>query len=195
MNGEVYLPTIAGHVPLGMVCTLSAFLDFCYLVRRSVLNKATLDAIDVAVDRFHQERTILITSGIRIHLSLPRQHAMVHYCELIKLFGAPNGLCSSITKSKHIRAVKEPWQHSNRFNALGQMLVTNQRLNKLAAARRWFTEWGMLEGPLLPVGMEAVRVDVEDKEDGVVDDDLATYTVKLASCAGVSIISTGCQRG
>ena len=186
------MPAIAGHVPPGMVRALSAFLDFCYLVRRSVLNEATLDAIDAAVDRFHQERTVFITSGVRVHLSLPRQHAMVHYRELIELFGAPNGLCSSITESKHIRAVKEPWRCSNRFNALGQMLVTNQRLDKLAAARRWFMERGMLDGPLLPVGMEAVRVDVEDEEGGAVDDDPATYTVKLASRPGASIVLFDC---
>ena len=192
MNGEVYLPAIAGHVPPGMVHTLSAFLEFCYLVWRSVLNEATLDAINAAIDRFHQERTVFITSGVHAHLSLPRQHAMVHYRELIELFGAPNGLCSSITESKHIRAVKEPWRCSNRFNALGQMLVTNQRLDKLAAARRWFTERGMLDGPLLPVGMEAVRVDVEDEEGGAVDDDPATYTVKLASRPGASIVLFDC---
>ena len=109
VNREVYLPAIAGHVPPGMVRALSALLDFCYLVWQSVLNEATLDAIDTAVDHFHQECTIFITSGVRVHLSLPRQHAMVHYHELIELFGVPNGLCSSITESKHIRAVKEPW--------------------------------------------------------------------------------------
>jgi len=189
VDGEVYLPAIAGHVPPGMVRALSALLDFCYLVRRSVLNEATLDAIDAAVHRFHQERAIFITTGVRVHLSLPRQHAMIHYRELIELFGAPNGLCSSITESKHIRAMKEPWRRSNRFNALGQMLVANQRLDKLAAARRWFTERGMLDGPLLPDGMEAVRVDVEDDEGGAVDDDPATYTVKLASRPGASVIS------
>jgi len=192
VNGEVYLPAIAGHVPPGMVHALSAFLDFCYLVWRSVLNEATLDAIDAAIDRFHQERTVFITSGVHAHLSLPRQHVMVHYCKLIELFGAPNGLCSSITKSKHIRAVKEPWRRSNRFNALGQMLITNQCLDKLAAARRWFTEQGMLDRPLLPVGMEAVRVGVEDEEGRAVDDDPATYTVKLASRPGVSIVLFDC---
>ena len=107
MNGKVYLPAIAGHVPPGMVRALSMFLDFCYLVRRSILNEATLDVIDTTVDRFHQEHTIFITSGMHVHLSLPCQHAMVHYRELIELFGAPNGLCSSITESKHIRAVKD----------------------------------------------------------------------------------------
>ena len=64
-------------------------------------------------------------------------------------FGAPNGLCSSITRSKHIKAVEEPWRWSSCWNALGQMLTTNARLDKLAAARADFTSCGMLEGSCL----------------------------------------------
>jgi hypothetical protein len=62
------------------------------------------------------------------------------------MFGAPNGLCSSITESKHIKAVKEPWRQSSRYKALGQMLLTNQQLDKLAAARIDFSTRGMLKG-------------------------------------------------
>ena len=71
--------------------------------------------------------------------------ALSHYPRGIRLFGSPNGLCSSITESKHIKAVKEPWRRSNRYEALGQMLKTNERLDKLAAARVDFVAWGMLE--------------------------------------------------
>ena len=138
------------------------------------------------------KNALFLLLPVCVHLSLLHQHAMVHYHELIELFGAPNGLCSSIMESKHIRAVKEPWCCSNRFNTLKQMLVTNQCLNKLAAARRWFTERGMLNGALLPVRMEAVRVDVEDEEGGAVDDDPATYTVKLAARPGASFILIDC---
>jgi hypothetical protein len=74
---------------------------------------------------------------------------MVHYPSLIRLFGAPNGVCSSITESKHIRAVKEPWRRSSRNNALFQMLTTNQRLDQLSAARVEFTKRGMLHRTLL----------------------------------------------
>jgi hypothetical protein len=68
---------------------------------------------------------------------------------LIRLFGSPNGLCSSITESKHIKAVKQPWRRSNRFRAIGQMLLTNQRLDKLAALRVDYTRRGMLGGTCL----------------------------------------------
>lgn len=64
------------------------------------------------------------------------------------MFGSPNGLCSSITESKHIKAVKEPWRRSNHYNALGQMLLTNQRNDKLAASTVDFAARGMLDGPI-----------------------------------------------
>ncbi|PSR71866.1 hypothetical protein PHLCEN_2v12260 [Hermanssonia centrifuga] len=59
-----------------------------------------------------------------------------------------------ITESKHIKAVKEPWRRSNKYNALSQMLETNQRTDKLAAARVDFAARHMLEGTCLS---EAVR--------------------------------------
>jgi hypothetical protein len=70
----------------------------------------------------------------------------MHYLRSIRLFGSPNGLCSSITESKHIKVVKEPWRRSNRFRALAQMLRTNCRLDKLLAVRQVFTRLGMMDG-------------------------------------------------
>lgn len=133
-----------------MVRTLRAFLEFCYIVRQDIQDTKTLAALEDALIRFHNYRVIFEESGVRSHFNLPRQHSLVHYVKLIRAFGAPNGLCSSITESKHIKAIKEPWRRSNRFEALSQMLLTNQRLDKLAAARVDFASRGMLEGNCLP---------------------------------------------
>ncbi|KAG1762208.1 hypothetical protein EDD22DRAFT_778730, partial [Suillus occidentalis] len=143
---KVYLPAIRGHVPDDVVRTFSAFLDFCYIVRRDTLTEDNLLQLQDALDRFHRYREIFKTTGITLSFSLPRQHSLNHYLFLIRQFGAPNGLCSSITESKHIKAVKEPWRRSSQFKALGQMLLTNQRLDKLAAARVDFQARGMLKG-------------------------------------------------
>ncbi|KAJ7787446.1 hypothetical protein B0H14DRAFT_3579984 [Mycena olivaceomarginata] len=77
------------------------------LVRRNVVDEVTLDAIDTALARYHRERVIFVD----------------HYRHLIQEFGAPNGLCSLITESKHTKA----------------MLTINDRLDKLAATRVDFT--------------------------------------------------------
>ena len=137
-------------MPQDVVRTFRAFLEFCYTARRDVITEETLAELDNALSRFHKYRVIFTEVGIRPDgFALPRQHSLVHYFSLIRAVGAPNGLCSSITESKHITAVKKPWRRSNRHKAIGQMLLTNQRLDKLAAANVDFTERGMLEGTCL----------------------------------------------
>lgn len=141
-----------------MVKCMAAFLDFCYLVRQSTHTEATLQQIDDALTRFHRYRVIFETLGVRKAdgLSIPRQHSLVHYKETIQLFGSPNGLCSSITESMHIRAVKEPWRRTNKYQPLGQMLVINQRLAKVAALRSFLEKHDLLDGPLSHALVEQV---------------------------------------
>ena len=136
-----------GHVPSQMVHAISSFMEFCYLVCHSVLNDDNLEAIDAAIADFHHEHVAFN----EIHpdrYSLPHQHSIVHYLFLIQEFDAPRGLCSSITELKHIKAIKEPWHHLSQFKALGQMLVTNHWLDKLAAACINFQAWGMLNSSI-----------------------------------------------
>ncbi|KAG5640131.1 hypothetical protein DXG03_000990, partial [Asterophora parasitica] len=148
---KVYLSAIAGHVPAEMVQAISAFMDACYIVRREDITEASLNELEAAVRRFHHHREIFRTTGVRpTGFNLPRQHALSHYRHHIEQFGAPNGLCSTITESRHITAVKKPWRRSNRYEALGQMLLTNQRLDKLAASRADFVSRNMLKPTCLP---------------------------------------------
>ena len=129
-----------------MMRAIRAFLEFCYIARRDVIDTESLGALEEALSRFHHYRVIFERCGMRTEgFNLPRQHFLTHYPTLIRTFGAPNGLCSSITESKHIKAVKQPWRRSNRYKALGQMLLTNERLDKIAACRAKFASCGMLD--------------------------------------------------
>jgi hypothetical protein len=90
--------------------------------------------VEMALQSFHRDQEIFRDSGVcPSGFSLPCQHSLMHYRHLIQQFGAPNGLCSFITESKHIVAVKKPWCRSNKYKALGQMLLANQHMDKLAA--------------------------------------------------------------
>ncbi|KAG1853777.1 hypothetical protein C8R48DRAFT_610553 [Suillus tomentosus] len=129
-------------------------LEFCYLVWHNVITEDTLTQIQDALRRFHHYHKIF--DIVILTFSLPRQHSMTHYMDMIRLFGALNGLCSLITESKHIKVVKEPWRWSSRHNALGQMLVTNQRLDKLAASHVDFDARGMLTGTILSSTLTAI---------------------------------------
>ncbi|KAF8325909.1 hypothetical protein F5887DRAFT_1065217 [Amanita rubescens] len=142
---KVYLPAIAEYVPPELTQCLAAFLNFCYIVRRPEIGEAGLVDIQNELTKYHTLREVFRKSGIRPDgFNLPRQHAMVHYIRMIRMFGAPTGLCSSITESRHITAVKKPWRRSNRYEALGQMLMTIQRLDKLTFAWVNFVNRGII---------------------------------------------------
>lgn len=197
----MYLPAIAGHLPDQMVKAIANLIEFCYLARRDILDEDTLDKLNSTLSDFHENREAfrcVWPDGF----SLPRQHSLVHYLRSIELFGAPNGLCSSITENKHIKAVKKPYRRSNRNQPLGQMLVTNQRLDKLAAARVDFTARGMLRGTGLPLyllgdGAEDIDFfeatpqpppplpdDDERMDYGAVEEPMSQSEIKLAKTAG-----------
>ncbi len=156
---QVYISAIRGLVPAKMVQCVTALLDFAYLARRPEHDTFSLEAMGVALAYFHDLRQIFIDTGVRpTGFNLPRQHALVHYVENIEKFGSPNGLCSSITESKHIEAVKETWRRSSRRQPIGQMVVSLTRLSKMAAARVEFGRRGMLHGDVLT----AARLEVGD---------------------------------
>ncbi|TBU25238.1 hypothetical protein BD311DRAFT_780434 [Dichomitus squalens] len=146
----VYLPAITGYVPAQVSECIATFLNFCYLARRPSHDTSTLHDMEVELAKFHNLRTIFEEVGVRPDgLSLPRQHALIHYVKSIRLFGSPNGLCSSITESKHIVAVKRPWRSSSGFHPIQQILSFNARLSKMAAARTEFGRRGLLQDDVL----------------------------------------------
>lgn len=142
-------------------------MDFCYLARRSSHDEVALQAMTAALAKFHELRKIFVDEGIRPDgFGLPRQHSLDHYVRGIRLFGSPNGLCSSITESKHIVAVKRPWRESSRFNALGQMIRKITRRNKLAALRVQLGISGLLKYPLrLAARIDAGLAEPSDEDE------------------------------
>lgn len=204
---QVYLAAIAGYLPSAIVQCIATFMDACYIARRNAITGPALLHFRSCVEKFHALRNIFIQAGVRTSISLPRQHALNHYFYAIHLFGSPNGLCSSITESKHIKAVKEPWRRSSRYKALTQMLQILVRMDKMAALRRKFAKMGMLVGT---TASYMARMKAEDKDGDVIaegdefhdngDDDEepmvgnpsesdAMFDVKLAPRCGMSYTS------
>ncbi|KAK0432102.1 uncharacterized protein EV420DRAFT_1655982 [Desarmillaria tabescens] len=171
---------VSDYLPESIMRCLSAFMDFCYLIRHSDFDETTLKQVQDTIQRFHHYHEAFRVAGVHEDFSLPRQHAIVHYPSHIMEFGAPNGLCSSITESWHITAVKKPWRRSNRYNALSQMLLTNQWLDKLAALRADLVQQGLLE-PLHAPLPDPFDTGLEDE--GTVDGDHIMAEVSLARTA------------
>ncbi|KAL0566427.1 hypothetical protein V5O48_015586 [Marasmius crinis-equi] len=166
---KVFLVAVEPYIPEKMSQCLAAFLDFCYLVRRNNFPACTITEIQEAVKRFHTSRQVFVETDVRMDFSIPRMHSMIHYAPLILDYGAPNGVCSSITESQHITAVKKPWRRSNHYNALSQILLINQRLDKLADMQTLLVERGLLRRSheTLPDPF-----DVGEQDTGAVDADI-----------------------
>jgi hypothetical protein len=166
-----------------MVCCIATYMDACYIVCRNAISMPVLERFNQLVKKFQEPRDVFITSGVRTSISLPRQHGLPHFYSGIQLFGAPNGLCSSLIESKHIKVVKEPWRRSSQFRALVQMLCIIIRMEKMAALRHSLIKNGLLKGTTssayvnkpLPVdsdsaegnGMSDSESDSTDDEDNV----------------------------
>jgi hypothetical protein len=87
---------IQAFVPVAVVETFAAFLEFCYIARRNIITEDSLEQLNVALREFHEARQIFsgtVREDGPSGFSLPWQHAMVHYYDHIKNFGSPNGLC------------------------------------------------------------------------------------------------------
>ena len=83
-----------------MTQAIASFLDVCYIVRCANLDHAALQSFDTVLAKFYELREVFRTSGVcPTGFSLPRQHSISHYRHLIEEFGAPGGVCSSITES------------------------------------------------------------------------------------------------
>ena len=185
---------IQAFVPPEIVKTFSTFLNFYYIARRDVITDDSLEELNIALQKFHEARQVFSGTVRAVGLSgfsLPRQHAMVHYYDHIKNFGAPNGLCSSITESKHIAAVKRPWRRSNKHAALPQMLKSNERLDKLAAARVDFTARGMLEDSCLIQAIKDTLGTDHDNEDSMDEDASDSDETDSDTSSTFSIFSVG----
>ena len=106
---KVYLPVLKGYIPAKMIQSLCYLIEFRYIVCWDVQTMMTLIELEKTLKLFYNAQEVFIKTGIcKMESVPPQQHSLIHYPHLIHKFGSPNGLCSSITKSKHIKAVKEP---------------------------------------------------------------------------------------
>jgi hypothetical protein len=149
-----------------MVRCIANFMDACYIARRNAITSPSLEHFRHCVDTFQKLRNIFIATDVRTTISLPRQHALDHFYYAMQFFGSPNGLCSSITESKHIKAVKEPWRRSSRFKALIQMLRIIVHMDKMAALYQLFSKQGMMRGTTSSYMAGIIRAESNGAETG-----------------------------
>ncbi len=110
-----------------------------------------------------------IRSGVREDFNLPRQHFYAPLLPAFIEFGAPKwSVALQSQKVDTLPLWKKPWRRSNRYKALSQMLLTNQRLDKLNAFSADLVHRGMIPCTHTP---PPEPFDTGDEDSGPIDNE------------------------
>lgn len=143
---DMQLPNNAS--PGRLVRAVRAILDFVYLAQYPIHSSATLDLLEDALQRFHDNKGIFQDLGIRSDFNFPKLHVLRHYRFLIELLGSADNYNTEYTERLHIDMAKEAYRASNKKDEYEQMTVWLERREKILRHERYI-KW-RLAGSLQP---------------------------------------------
>jgi hypothetical protein len=145
-----------------LVRALRALLDFLYLAQYPVHTDDTLTRMDDALIRFHNNKQVFITLGIRKDFNIPKLHFARHYVCKIKLFGTTDNVNTEYTERLHIDLAKDAYRATNRKDEYPQMTAWLERREKVQRHVKYI-EWRLAGCPPIqrrdwtPPGMQLDR--------------------------------------
>ena len=88
-------------------------LNFLFLARYPVHTGESLDVLDAALKRFHDNKEIFIDFGVRANFKFPKVHFTGHYQQFIELFGTTDNYSTEYTEHLHIDLAKDTYSATN----------------------------------------------------------------------------------
>ncbi|KAF8871151.1 hypothetical protein BD779DRAFT_1680609 [Infundibulicybe gibba] len=118
-----------------VVRAVKALLDFAFLSQYPVHSTTTLQQLQDALRRFHQDMDVFITVGIRTNMNFPKLHSFLHYVSMIKLFGTTDNYNTEYTERLHIDLAKDAYRATNHKNEYSQMTIWLERKKRFFGTR------------------------------------------------------------
>jgi hypothetical protein len=120
----------------------SAMLDFIYLASLSIHTDTSINALEDALRRFHDDKEVFQELGGRTaeNFDLNKLHSLMHYPESIRSRGALDGYNTEWSERLHIDYAKKGYRASNHINFTPQMTAWLTRREKVVFFRRYL-EW------------------------------------------------------
>lgn len=123
----VDLPLPDNQSPARLNRAIRALLDFIYLSQYPLHTSETLNALDTALRRFHENKDVFIDLEVREHFNFPKLHSLVHYSKSISLFGAADNYNTEQSERLHIDFTKNAYRATNFKQEFQQMTTWLQR--------------------------------------------------------------------
>ncbi|EPQ49998.1 hypothetical protein GLOTRDRAFT_26531, partial [Gloeophyllum trabeum ATCC 11539] len=118
---RVFAGLLSGAVHPTAAKAARATLDFIYYAQFQTHTSDTLDALQAALQEFHNNKDIFIALGAREHFNIPKLHAMQHYIDSIRSRGSADGFNTELPERLHIDYAKDAYRASNKRNYVEQM--------------------------------------------------------------------------
>ena len=125
------IPLPGGISNVHLLAATRALLDFLFLAQYPVHSDATLRQLEDALQRFHDNKDIFVTLGIRANFNLPKLHLLSHYTPMIRWLGTLDNFDTEYSEWLHIDFAKQAYQATNHKNELPQMTLWLERKEKI----------------------------------------------------------------
>ena len=159
---DVPLPEGLSNVRL--VRAIRALMDFVFLAQYPIHTGKTLELLEDALSRFHDNKSIFVDLGIRGHFNIPKLHFTSHYVDCIKLYGTTDNFNTETTERLHIDLAKDAYTATNHKDKFLQMTTWLEHKEKIHRHEQ-LIEWRLEGSPpiataphkWLPPGLELDR--------------------------------------
>ncbi|KAG1804410.1 uncharacterized protein BJ212DRAFT_1449765 [Suillus subaureus] len=111
---QVFISLLTGAVPSHVLVLRIHMMDM-------------LEALQTVLGVFHANKDVLKELAIREHFNIPKLHQLIHYVQLITLFGTADGFNTELPEHLHIDFAKDTYHTSNKRNNEEQMTLWLQR--------------------------------------------------------------------
>jgi len=129
-----------GHSSTRLLRAVRGILDFLYLAQYPMHSSKTLDQLQDALQKFHDNKAIFIDLGIRANFGIPKLHNLEHYKMYIELFGTTDNTNTEYTERLHIDLSKDAWKSTNGKDEYPQMTLWLERREKIIRHEK-FIQW------------------------------------------------------
>ncbi|KIY61058.1 hypothetical protein CYLTODRAFT_363380 [Cylindrobasidium torrendii FP15055 ss-10] len=134
---KILLACVVDRLHTRAVTAVRSILDFIYLAQYRSHSLATLGYMEDALRRWDENKSYFIDVKIRSHLNIPKFHSLVHYVDMIKLFGTTNNFNTEMFERLHIEFAKKGWRASNHRDEFPQMTQWVNRRERIHAFARY----------------------------------------------------------
>ena len=114
-----------------LVCMTRAVLDFVYIAQYPIHTTETLELLQDALRRIHENKQVFIDEGIRSDFNFVKMHSMIHYFSSIKLRGTTDNCNTQFSERLHIDLAKDAYAATNKKDEIPQMTRWLERKEKV----------------------------------------------------------------